>query len=179
MRPELQKNYEIETQQDQGSGSPSFQESKEKEVDKYKVASQRQLIWWKFKKHKAALIAGPMLVLLIVVALFSQFISPYTPGERASEYLNAPPQVIKFYDSEQGFSFRPFVHDVDMAINNETFKREYVVDETTRHYIHFFTQGETYKFLGLFETDIHLFGLADAEAPMFLMGTRFLRTRFI
>jgi peptide/nickel transport system permease protein len=167
--PELDPNEKPEIQDPKKSKLQPLEEVTEK--DKYKIASQRQLIWWRFRKHKAALIAGPLLFLLLLTAVFSQFISPHLPGERFSDYLNAPPQMIKFYDSEQGFSLRPFVHDYSTEINQETFQREYVVDESTRHYIHFFTQGETYKFLGLFETDIHLFGLENHNAPLFLMGT--------
>lgn len=51
---------------------------------KYYTASQFQLMWWKFKKHKLALIGSAILGLFVFVAAFAEFLSPYAP-------LSAPP----------------------------------------------------------------------------------------
>ncbi|MDG5787212.1 ABC transporter permease [Evansella sp. AB-P1] len=152
---------------------PENKEKKDemKQEENYQVATQWQLIWWKFKKHKAAMIAGPLLLLLIFIAILSPFISPTTPGERWSDYRYAPPQKIHFYDSDGGFSFRPFVYDMEQVTDPQTFRRTFEPDTSERHYIQFFTRGETYSFYGLFETNIHLFGLEDSSVPLFLMGS--------
>lgn len=166
MSIELQRSTE-----DPQNPLPPEQEKNMEGEENYKVASQWQLMWWKFKRHKAALIAGPGLILLILISVFSSFLSPTLPGERYSEYSNAPPQVIQFYDSETGFSFRPFVYGMNQEMNPDTFRREFTVDESVQYPIQFFTRGESYSFYGLFETDLHLFGLEDPNAPLFLMGT--------
>jgi peptide/nickel transport system permease protein len=44
------------------------------------------------------------------------------------------------------------------------------VDPTNKIPLGFFVRGEPYKILGLFETDLHLFGPLSAGQPMFLMG---------
>lgn len=149
------------------------QRPKKKRNDKeaYEVASQWQLMWWKFRKHKLAMISVPVLLILYLTAVFCEFISPSLPAERFTSYKNAPPQRIHFYDKESGFSLRPFVYDLTQEINKETFKRSFVPDKTKKYPIHFFVKGQPYKFWGLFKTDIHLFGVKDPKDPLFIMGT--------
>ncbi len=48
----------------------------------YYVASQWQLMWWKFRKHKLAMIAGPVLIVLYLSAVFADFLSPTLPDTR-------------------------------------------------------------------------------------------------
>ena len=45
----------------------------------YFTASQGQLIWARFKKQRAAMIAAFFLVFLIFSGLFAPFLSPYDP----------------------------------------------------------------------------------------------------
>lgn len=137
----------------------------------YEVASQWQLMWWKFKKHKMAMIAGPVLIFLYLTALFCDFLSPTVPMQRFTEYKNAPPQKIHFFDKENGFSFRPFVYDLKQDIDKETFRRTFAEDTSKKHSIYFFTKGEPYKFLGVIKTDTHFMGIENRKGPFFLMGT--------
>jgi peptide/nickel transport system permease protein len=145
-------------------------ENEELEND-YEVASQWQLMWWKFKKHKLAIISGPILALLIIIAAFAEFLSPHVPLERFPDYKFAPPQGIHFVDPETGFSFRPFVYGMKQEMDQETFRRTFVEDTSTKYPIHLFVEGEPYKFWGLFEMNTHFIGLKDANAPFFIMGT--------
>jgi peptide/nickel transport system permease protein len=147
------------------------QEKSEKMVEAYEVASQWQLMWWKFRKHKMAMIAGPILIFLYLCAIFADILAPTVPLKRYTNYKNCPPTKIHFVDKEAGFSFRPFVYDMKMDVNPETFKREFTEDTSTKFPIYFFVKGEPYKFWGLFETDIHLFGTGVEDSPFFLMGT--------
>ncbi len=134
MSPKMQK--QTQTPLPPNSLEPSDEIGKREET--YQIATQWQLIWWKFRKHKAAMIAGPLLLLLFAVAFFCQFLSPTVPGERNSDYRHAPPQLIRFYDPEVGFSFRPFVYDLSMETDQETFRRSFVEDRSKRHYLQFF-----------------------------------------
>jgi len=126
-------------------------------------------MWWKFKKHKPAMIAVLVIGFLYFLVIFCEFLSPYSPLTRFPKYLYAPPQRIHFFDEAQGFGLRPFVYDLEREIDAETFRRIFTVDKTRRYPIHFFARGETYKLWGLFETDLHLFGTEGG--PIFLMGT--------
>ncbi len=58
---------------------PAPEEEQEEEKALY-VASQWQLMWWKFKKHRLANVAAPVLIILYLSALFADFISPTTDG---------------------------------------------------------------------------------------------------
>jgi peptide/nickel transport system permease protein len=153
------------------TGTENRKQKKNKEKEAYEVASQWQLMWWKFRKHKLAMISVPVLLILYLIAIFCEFVSPTLPAERFTAYKNAPPQRIHFFDEETGFSFRPFVYDLKQEIDKETFLRTYVEDKSKKYPIYFFVKGEPYKFWGLFETNIHLFGTKDPKDPLFLMGT--------
>ncbi|MFC4811169.1 MULTISPECIES: ABC transporter permease [Paenibacillus] len=137
----------------------------------YEVASQWKLMWWKFKKHRIAMAAAVVLVLFYLSALFCEFLSPHLPLDRYTAYKNAPPQAIHFYSKESGFSLRPFVYDMKMSVNQETFLRTFQPDTSKKYYLHFFVKGREYTMWGLFKTDIHLFGTKDVRAPLFLAGT--------
>ena len=46
--------------------------------DKFYYATQWSLIWWRFKKHKLAMIASFGLALLYLIAVFADFVAPYS-----------------------------------------------------------------------------------------------------
>jgi len=137
----------------------------------YEIASQWKLMWWKFKKHKLAIISAPILALLFIIAAFAEFLSPHVPLERFSDYKYAPPQTIHFVDPEKGFSFRPFVYDFKQEMDQKTFKKTFTEDLTKKYPIQFFVDGAPYKFWGLINMDTHFIGLKDPNAPFFFMGT--------
>jgi peptide/nickel transport system permease protein len=131
-------------------------------------ASQWQLIWWKFRKHKLAMIAMPVVVALYLIVLFCEFLSPYSPGQRFPDYLDTRPHVIRFYQPGKGLTV-PFVYGLESSYSTESFTRVFA-DDTSRVYpIHFFVRGEPYKFWGLWKANIHLFGTIGE--PVFLVGT--------
>ncbi|CAM3930006.1 ABC transporter permease [Lederbergia lenta] len=144
---------------------------KKNEENEYEVASQWKLMWWKFKKHKLAIISAPILTLLIIIAAFAEILSPHLPVERFSEYKHSPPQTLHFIHPETGFSLRPFVYDMTEEMDQDTFRRTFKEDTTKTYPVHFFVRGKEYKFWGLFKTNTHIIGLKDPDAPFFLMGT--------
>lgn len=50
------------------------------------TASQSQLIWRRFKKHKLAVISAVVLLILYGLAIFAPFISPQSPHQRNLSY---------------------------------------------------------------------------------------------
>jgi peptide/nickel transport system permease protein len=52
----------------------------------------------------------------------------------------------------------------------ETLRMVFEPDLTERLPIRFFVRGDPYKLWGVFESDLHLFGLEDNEQTMFLLG---------
>jgi peptide/nickel transport system permease protein len=141
------------------------------QTERYYTATQTQLIWRKFKKHRLATVGMVILLLFILVAVFAEFIAPYTPTLRRTDRIYAPPQRVRFFDTDGTFSLRPFVYGLIRDVDKFSMKRLYHEDPTEKHYIRFFTSGPAYKFWGLFETNIHLFGVQGEEASIFLFGT--------
>jgi len=142
--------------------------------DAYEVASQYKLMWWKFRKHKLAMIAGPVLIFLYLIAIFCEFLAPSLPNRRYTDYKNLRPATMHFVGEEGNFSLRPYIHNMKMGIDPETFRREYVEIETERFPLKLFFRGDTYKMWGLLESNIHLIGIETPpglDYQFFLMGT--------
>ncbi|MEO3415247.1 ABC transporter permease [Roseovarius sp. CAU 1744] len=135
----------------------------------YFTASQGQLIWARFKKQRAALVAAVVLVVLILSGVFAPFLSPYDPtiAGRDKDYTNGAPQIPKFCDTN-GCSARPFIHAVkrerSMATN---FRWVTTVDEDTRLYMKFFVEGDDYRLFDLIPMDTHLFGVEGGKIHLF------------
>ena len=133
------------------------------------AASQWQLMWWKFRKHRMAMAAGLVIVALYVVAVFCEFLAPYTLNHTQVPYAFAPPQRLNFV-SDEGVHLRPFVYGFKGVRHPETLRKFYIVDREQRYAIRLFVRGAPYRFWGLFETDVHLFGV-DEGGTLFLLGT--------
>ncbi len=141
----------------------------QKQKEAYFTASQRQLIWARFRRNRTAMVAGVVLVILILMGLFAPFLSPYDPtiAGRDKEYTNGAPQIPRFCD-EQGCSMRPFIYGVkrerSMATN---FRWVTTVDREDRRYVHFFVRGDSYMLFGVIQSDLHLFGVDRGKIHLF------------
>ena len=120
--------------------------SKKKEA--YFTATQMQLVSTRFFSNRSARIAGSVLLFMIIVSVFSGFLSPYDPtiAGRDKEYENGSPQLPMFWD-ENGFSLRPFIHTKTKYRGADTnFRWVYKVDTEKRRYVQFFVKGWEYKY---------------------------------
>lgn len=135
------------------------------------VATQWRLTWWKFRKHKLAMLGGVITILIYVIALLADFLAPFPTDAFAATMTYAPPQPLHlFEDTPAGRRFNPYVNGYRVEIEQEALRRVFVLDEEVRHYVSLFVVGEPYSFLGLFETNIHFIGPDDPDAPMYLLG---------
>lgn len=150
------------------SGSGILELKSGEETEAY-AASQWQLVWWKFRKHKLAMAAGLLILGLYLVAFLCEFIAPYTIEQRDVYYAFAPPQRLHFI-SEEGIQFWPFVYKLKSVRHPETLRKFYLEDQSQTYSVRLLVRGESYKLWGLFETDIHLFGVKDG-GTLFLLGT--------
>jgi peptide/nickel transport system permease protein len=141
------------------------------EEEKIYVASFKQLMWWRFKRHKMALISLVVLGLFYFVVVFAEFVAPYDPHQFFTKYKLAPPTRMRIRDSEGDFHW-PFVYKIVRDRDPVTLRSLYTDDTSTMYPINFFTRGTEYKWLGLVTTDIHLFGLdvPHEEQGVFLLG---------
>ena len=135
------------------------------------VASQWQLMWWKFRKHRLAMAGGIVTLIIYIIALFVEFLSPSSPGVIRADYTWAPPQRLHFLrQTEEGMRWDPYVNGYKVEIDPEALKRTFVIDEEQVVDIGFFVRGEPYKMWGLWETDLHLVGSTDVEVPVYFLG---------
>ena len=137
------------------------------DAEKILVASQWQLMWWRFKKHRLAIISLIVIVLFYLIAGFPEFLAINDPQMQHAPVNFMPPQPIHFD------GLKPFVYGIEGSRNPTTFAKEYVEDTEVKHYLKFFVPGYEYKLWGLFETDIHLIGLDTDElpTPLYPLGT--------
>lgn len=136
------------------------------------IASQWQLIRWRFAAHKLAVVSLIVLGVFYFVVAFAEFVAPYDPETFIAQLTLAPPQRIRFVDAEGNFSLRPFVYPQKKTLDPVTYSPTYTEDETLPQPLGFFVRGDPYKLWGLFESDRHLFGLVDGgeNARFSLLG---------
>jgi peptide/nickel transport system permease protein len=138
--------------------------------ERISVASQRQLVWWRFRKHKLAMVGGIVVLMFYLVALFGDFLSTSDPVASDGQRSLVPPQTVHLFDNG---SFSPHVFAVRGQRDPITLQRHYVVDPTQKVRVRLFAHGYEYKLLGLIPTNIHLIGTEGkrAEDSLFLFGT--------
>ncbi len=142
-------------------------QGKEKELYQ---ASQWQLIWWRFRKHRVAVFSGGVLVFLYFIALFAEFIAPYAPASFSPLYAFVPPQQVRVIDSEGNFR-APFVYGLARSRDTDTARLTYEPDPSIIVPLRFFVRGDPYKMWGLFESDLHLVGIdAGPRDRVFIWG---------
>jgi peptide/nickel transport system permease protein len=131
------------------------------------VASQWKLVWWRFRKHRLAVVGTVIVLIIYMIALFAEFFAPFTPGAFDADYTYAPPQRLHFFDDD-GFGL--YVYGYRSKLNEETLVRTFVVDENNKIPVRLFARGNEYRLWGLFESDLHLLGPVEKSAPMYLLG---------
>lgn len=136
--------------------------------DAFYYASQWELMWWRFRQHKLALISAILLIALYLMAIFADLIIPYDPWQRFDGAAKAGPTTIHFTNLDGSLSW-PFVYRVQRKIDPETYRWNYIEIQDKAYPIGFFVRGLPHKVLGLIPTDIHLFGV-DQEAGLWLFG---------
>jgi peptide/nickel transport system permease protein len=135
-------------------------------------ASQRRLVWKRFRRHKLAMAGLVVVGLLFFTAVFADFLAPYRADSFDPNYVFAPPPQLHVVDTAgDSWDWGPYVFGYGIERDEETFALEFEVDEETKAPLGFFVRGEPYMFLGLFETDRHLFGPVDPDGPRaYLLG---------
>ena len=134
------------------------------------VAPNWKLVWWRFKKHRLALISGVIIIFIATIALFPDFYSTLPPHESDSIRSFVPPQRLRFFGEDGSFLY---VYDVIGQRNPETLMMEWVADETTIVPVKLLARGYDYEIFGLISTNIHLLGVEnpDSGEKFHLLGT--------
>ena len=135
------------------------------------VASQWQLMWWRFRRHKVAVASGVVVIGFYLGVLGADFLAYADPNASEAQRSLMPPQGVYWFD---GWRFSPHVYAVKGARDPQTFKRVYQADPSQKISIRFFAEGFEYRFLGLIPMTRHLIGVdgsLDAGKTIFLLGT--------
>lgn len=131
-------------------------------------ASQLRLMWWKFRKHRLALVSGIFLAALYFGILICEFLAPYNLHTRNMDYIYSPPQQVHLFHNGQFVG--PFVYGRHMTLDMDTLKRDYIEKQDDVQRIRFFCKGDSYRFWGLIEGDRHFVCPAE-NGQLFLAGT--------
>lgn len=134
------------------------------------VATQWQLMWWRFRKHKLAMGATVVLIFFYLIAINAEFVAYVDPETSDAQRSLMVPQPIHWFDNG---AFSPHVFGITGKRDLKTFKRVYEPDPNIKVPVRFFGPGFEYKWLGFIPTNIHLISVegAKAEETLFLMGT--------
>ena len=138
------------------------------EQERYYLASQWRMMWWKLKRHRLAVISGAVLMVLYASILISEFLAPYALNSRHDDFIFAPPQHIHLF--QDGRFIGPFVYGYDYRLDMKTLKRVYAPNPAKVQPLRFFCHGDPYWYWGLVQADTHLLCAADGGTA-FLLGT--------
>lgn len=134
----------------------------------FQNASQGQIIWWRFKRHRLAYLCLVVLAVSYATIIVTEFLAPYGLHSRHTDFIFAPPQRIHLM--HDGRFVGPFVYPFSYELNMETLKREYAPDTSRPQPIRFLCSGEPYRFWGLFDADTHLVCPPEG-GTLFMLGT--------
>jgi peptide/nickel transport system permease protein len=148
--------------------NPASDEKLTPQLERYYMASQWRMMWWKLKRHRLAVVSGCVLLVMYVSMLFSELIAPYALATRNTEYIFAPPQGVHFFHN--GSFVGPHVRKLNYSLDMDTLRRNYEADPDVIHPIRFFCRGERYWFWGLVQWDFHLICPGEG-GTLFLFGT--------
>jgi peptide/nickel transport system permease protein len=136
--------------------------------EKYYMAGQWKLMWWRFRRHRPAVVSAVFLAFVYFSTVISEFIAPYDLHTRHSAYIFAPPQQV--HVMHEGQFLGPFVYALKTARDMETLQRVYTPDTTRPQKLRFFCLGDSYEFWGLIEGSFHLV-CPPEDGKFFWLGT--------
>ena len=135
--------------------------------ERFYMASEWRMVWWKLRRHRIALLSGAILLIMYASILICEVLAPYDLDARNTDFIYAPPQRIRIFD--KGQLVTPFVYGYDYRLDMNTLERVYT-SNGKREPIRFFCHSGEYHFWGLFPGDLHLICPA-VGGQLFLAGT--------
>lgn len=133
-------------------------------------ASQWQLMWWKFRQHKLAVLGAVVTLLIYAIALLAEFLAPVSSETFDPQYTYAPPQRVHVVDTSEGWDWGLHVYGYEMERDPESLELTHTVDESHKIDLGFFVRGEQYELLGFLPWDRHLIGPVEPSEPFYALG---------
>jgi len=119
------------------------------------MASQWQMMWWKFRRHRLAVASGIVLALMYASILISEVLAPYNLHTRDVDHIHAPPQALRLF--HDGAFVGPFVYGYDKTLDLSQLKRVYTENPDKVYPVQFFCLGDSYRLWGVIPGRFHLF----------------------
>jgi peptide/nickel transport system permease protein len=142
--------------------------------DRLAVASQWQLTWWAFKKHRLAMAGLWVVAFFYVIALFPGFFAMNDPAKQNARAAFHPPQSIHWIDrglDGTGWAFRPHVLGTTLKRDPVSLASIFTQDPSKKIYLSLFGTGYAHAFFGLATFERHLFATANPNDQVYLLGT--------
>ena len=139
------------------------------EQERFFMASQWKMMWWKLLRHKLAVVSGVILLVLYASILISEFLAPYELNFRDRRSIFAPPQGVHLFPRRhvrralrlwlrpESSTWKP------CSANTPPIPRKV-------YKLRFFCRGDEYKFWGQIEGSFHSCARPKA-APFTSLGT--------
>ena len=124
--------------------------------ERVSVATQWQLMWWRFRRHRLAMVGTVVVLLFYLAVLFADFLAYASPTASEAQRSLLPPQRVHWFD---GGRWSPHVYGLSGRRDPLTLKRVYTPDPEKRIPVRFFVRGFAYDFLGLLPMNLHLLGV--------------------
>ena len=138
--------------------------------ERISVASNWRLVWWRFRRHRLAVVSALVLVILYAIVLVPDFVSTQDPEATDARLAFIPIQRLHLLD---GWRLSPWVPAVTGKRNPTTLRMEWRIDESRKIPVRFFATGHPYRLLGIVPARVHLLGAtsADDRGRVRLLGT--------
>jgi len=136
--------------------------------ERYYMASQWRMMWWKLKRHRIAVLSGAVLLAMYLSITVSEILAPYNYQSRHADFIFAPPQSVHLF--HDGHFIGPFVYGYNYWLDMRNLRRVYTEDTGRPEPIRFFCHADRYAFWGLVESDLHL-ACPAGDGTLFLLGT--------
>lgn len=144
-------------------------------IDKITPAQERiyqakpfQLMVWRFRRHKLAMISLVFLAFAYATTLVTEMLAPYGLTTRNIDHILAPPQGIHLF--HDGRFVGPFTYGFDYTLDMDNLVRVYTPNRDRVQPLRFFCRGDSYRFWGMIEGSFH-FVCPPEGGTLFLLGT--------
>src|SRR5260370_8310088 len=124
--------------------------------DRLAQATQLQLTWWRFRRHRLAVISLVVVALFYVAAIFADFLAVADPHATDARRSFVPPQGITLVDDG---ALRPHVSGLKGVRDPKTFKLVYTPDPARKLPVALFVHAYPYHLFGLIPTARHFLAI--------------------
>ncbi len=136
-----------------------------------------RLMMRRFLRNRLAISGAITLIILYVMVILADFLSPYSFLRVEEDYILMAPQRMRFFEVDGNFHLRPFVYGTTTTLDTENLVYMHELDTERIYPVYFLVRGRTYPFLfGLFEFNLHLYGIDEdlyegERGTIFILGT--------